>query len=109
MTLVIVRFQVEGFHCWPAAPENRSYLRERHRHLFHVEARVEVTHDDREIEIHDLRDFCLMHFPSGELGSLSCENLATILMLEIRNAFPDRVIQVEVLEDGENGAFVQNF
>jgi len=53
---VVVRHQVEGFHHWPDAPHHRSYLAVRHRHLFYLEVAVQVAHQDREIEFHDLRD-----------------------------------------------------
>jgi hypothetical protein len=103
-TFVTVRYQVEGFHCWPDAPEHLAYLRARHRHLFHVEAKVEVFADDREIEFHDLLRFCKAHFAGGELGSWSCERMASHLADNITARFPGRAVTVSVFEDGEVGA-----
>jgi hypothetical protein len=55
-TSITVRFTAPGFHQWPAAPQRRAYLRERHRHLFHVAVTIPVLHADREVEFHDLQD-----------------------------------------------------
>jgi len=46
-----IKTQFEGLHRWPKAPVPDDYLRSPHRHLFVVEADIEVFHDDREIEI----------------------------------------------------------
>lgn len=73
---IVVRFVAEGWHCWPAAPEHRSYLASRHRHLFHVEVRLPVVHEEREVEFHDLLDAAKVDFGSGEFGAASCETLA---------------------------------
>jgi len=110
MNLICVRFQREGFHKWDNAPDNRAYLRETHRHVFHVEAQVEVHTDEREIEFHDLLCFCKQKFPQGHRGNLggqSCETLARKLVEEIREAYPKRMVKVSVFEDGEVGAIVR--
>jgi hypothetical protein len=51
-TSAIVRFQVPGFHCWQGATGDRAYLADRHRHLFHVEAKISIFQNDREVEFH---------------------------------------------------------
>lgn len=106
MLMAIVRFSVEGWHYWPEAHENRRYLRNSHRHVFEVEAQIELRHAEREIEFHDFLMFCKLHFPTGDLGPKSCETLATDLAKEITRTFPGRVVRVTVMEDGENGASV---
>lgn len=105
-TEVIVRFTREGFHCWPDAPPHRAYLAERHRHLFHIEVALEVFEHDREIEFHDLLDFCRQQFPGGEMGSASCEQMAKRLAENITRRFSGRRVSVGVFEDGEVGARV---
>lgn len=100
----VVRFTREGRHCWPKAPEHRAYLATSHRHLFSVEARVEVAHDERDIEYHDLLDFCREHFPGGDLSAQSCETMSRKLAQKITAQFPDRAVHVSVFEDGEVGA-----
>jgi len=50
-TDVIVKLQVEGLHNWPAAREvfpEVGFLSDLHRHMFHIEAKKEVFHDDRD-------------------------------------------------------------
>lgn len=111
-TSVIVRFTFEAIHHWPEAPHNMQwYLRYPHRHLFHVEAKKEVTHDDRQIEFIELcnrmRSFCQTSFGPVSHGGvvkplvLSCEMIARVLLehFELKTC--------EVTEDGENGAEVE--
>ena len=105
LSTIFVRFQVPGFHHWPEPTSERAYLGQRHRHLFHVEVRMEVGHDDREVEFHDLLDFARAQFPGGELGGQSCEMMARQLGKEIARRF-GRAIEVTVSEDGEVGAVV---
>ena len=45
-----VKFEVIGFHCYPDAPEQVAYLRERHRHKFGFTVSMPVTHNEREVE-----------------------------------------------------------
>ena len=100
---VQVRFVVEGFHHWPEAPPHRAYLAARHRHLFHVEVGVAVTQEDRQIEFHDLRDWCVQHFPPGDYGAQSCERLARGLLTALEVPCPGCARWVSVWEDGECG------
>ncbi len=104
--VAVVRFTSPGFHHWPGATGQRAYLSQPHRHLFHVEARIEVYHDDREIEFHDFLEFCRLNFPSGNLGARSCETLARNLAGAISTTYQDRTVSVSVFEDGEVGAVV---
>lgn len=108
--LVVARFTFEGFHCWPTAPDEVAFLRDRHRHVFHVRAWAPVKHEDRDIEFillgRELRQWCLSQrnreiAGDAEVTSWSCETWCRKLI----EAFP-YLRQVEVLEDGENGAVV---
>ena len=52
-TYVIVRLQVDGVHNFPAAMQlfpEVGFLADIHRHIFHIEAKVEVFHDNRDKE-----------------------------------------------------------
>lgn len=105
-TVVIAKVQVEGLHRWPEAFDAVAFLRETHRHVFHIEARAKVQHHDRDIEIIDLgrRIRTYLHDRYGdpmELGAMSCEMLAA----ELVEVFA--LHTCTVLEDGENGAEVQ--
>lgn len=97
--------RLPGFHHWPDAPLHRSYLAQRHRHLFHIRATVRVTHDDRDVEFHDLADAIRAWWgpEDRECVSRSCEALAR----ELAGHLLERgmtVTQVDVSEDGETGA-----
>lgn len=107
-TTAIVRFSVPGFHCWEGATGDRAYLADRHRHLFHVEAKIQVWHSDRELEYHDFLDFCRAHFPGGEMGGQSCEMMAENLIETIQARYPGRSMTVSVFEDGEVGAEINS-
>lgn len=114
LTEVFVRFQVEGWHNWPDAPERRAYLRNPHRHMFFYEVRVNINGlgDDRGLEFHDLLDYCKTQTKGGNLGANSCEMLARALAEEIQAwlhdemDLGDRIVEVTVSEDNECGATV---
>lgn len=106
---VWVTFQQYGFHSYPAADVDVYYLRDTHRHIFKYKVTVSVTHDDREIEFHQLLNFCLNQF--SDLGTLqlnykSCEMLAQDLLGVLQTKYGNRHYEVEVSEDGECGAIV---
>src|SRR6516165_9572423 len=102
MTFAIVRFTVPGLHRWPDAPTHRQYLANQHRHVFHVECGIEVRHNDRELEFHDLLDAAEHDFVLQ--GDMSCEMAARGLIHNLQQRFPRRSIYAEVFEDGECGA-----
>lgn len=105
---IFVRTRREGQHRWPQAPEHREYLRSAHRHLFHIEVSTWVTHDDREIEFHDLLDQVNAYWtelPMKDGLPMSCEMMARMLG-ELLVAKYKRSFQVSVSEDGECGASV---
>lgn len=99
---VLATLQLEGFHRWESAPDAVSFLRERHRHLFHMELLAPVMHADRDVEIIDLRrraiDLLTGRFGEPcEFGTLSCEHIAEFLLVRLH------LSRCTVLEDGENG------
>jgi hypothetical protein len=108
---IFVRFTFAGFHRWAGAPPQRSYLADRHRHLFHVEVRMQVGHDDREVEFHDVIDRARAIFEyelstNGNFGCHSCEMLARELGGRLARLY-QRHITTIVSEDGECGAQVE--
>lgn len=110
---IVVTLQVEGIHSWPECnlPEVK-YLKDPHRHIFHIKAIKEVNHNEREIEIIKFKglinDWLTGNFgfyntsTAIDFGANSCETIAEILVDEFK------LLSCEVLEDGENGAVVQN-
>ncbi|MGH3770366.1 MAG: hypothetical protein ACRDRW_03035 [Pseudonocardiaceae bacterium] len=123
-SFIRVKTQFEGLHHWPDAPELEGYLRSPHRHLFVIEADIEVFHDNREIEINASARWLDMMIPSFaapspaapqstvevgplNLGSQSCEQLTTRITEAILDRHGrHRSLRCAVLEDGILGAGV---
>lgn len=126
MKTITVKTSYEGVHCWPEAPDEVSFLREPHRHMFVVSAEVEVTGSDREIEFIMLKRHIdkWLHIQMDadsnvwQMGRLSCEQVAEMVLDVVHEYCGDimvdeqtvkvRGISVTVSEDGENGASVSN-
>lgn len=106
---VWVTFDRVGFHCYPDAPEEVAYLRDRHRHVFKFKVEVSVTHAERDIEFHMLKNFLEKQYPVTECGGKSCETMALEVLNLIEENYPNRRASVEVSEDGECGAVVFNY
>lgn len=105
-----VTFQKAGFHYYPAAAietslSDVSYLGNKHRHLFKFKVTLSVTHNDRDVEFHQLLNFCESLFESGsvDIDSKSVEMLADDLYRHLIVRYPGRDIEIEVSEDGECG------
>lgn len=109
---VFCNLTVEGFHCWPEAPEFPAtsavgFLKYRHRHVFHIHAE-KVIDSDRQVEFiilkREIGDYLRSHYGNGgnvlEFGTMSCEAIA----IELSDAFELSVCSVS--EDGENGSVV---
>jgi hypothetical protein len=109
-TYVIVRLQLDGEHNFPAAKElfpEVAFLAHPHRHMFHIEAKREVFHDDRDVEFimfkRDIQDYLKQMYYKPErrmhiFGAMSCE----MICKDIMNQFQCK--SVTVWEDLENGA-----
>jgi hypothetical protein len=105
---IIIKTQFEGIHSWPDCPiKEVSFLKTPHRHIFYVTLVKEVSHNERDIEIIQLKrrlDYYISNIlltPDKELGTLSCESIAENLLLMFK------AFSVEILEDNENGAKIQ--
>ena len=110
---IFVTTQFEGLHRWKDAPAEVAFLREYHRHMFHVRFEVEVTEEDREIEFillkRELNDLIRVLFGGAELDD-SCETIARRIldfMTREYHSCAGRACVCEVCEDGENGAIVE--
>ena len=109
---IFVTTQFAGLHRWKDAPEEVSFLREYHRHMFHVRFEVEVSEEDREIEFillkKELNRLVEILFVGTKLDA-SCETIARRIcdfMTRERRQCAGRACTCEVSEDGENGAIV---
>lgn len=110
---IFVTTQFEGLHRWKDAPEEVSFLREYHRHMFHVRFEAEVTKEDRDIEFillkRELNSLVETLFVGVKLDN-SCEMIAKRIcdfMTRERHLCAGRAARCEVSEDGENGAIVE--
>jgi hypothetical protein len=109
-TTIWVKFTKPGIHCYPNAPDEVSYLRSPHRHLFYFKVSISVFHDDREIEFHMFLNRLKALYETSilQLDHKSCEMIATELLEQILKMYDCRLRQVvvEVSEDDECGAVV---
>lgn len=101
-TNIIINLAVEGIHQWNECPfEDVSFLKNPHRHIFHICCKKEVSHLDRDIEIIRFKRKILTFLKdryNGFFGPMSCEMIAATLIEKFN------LIYCSVLEDGENGA-----
>jgi uncharacterized protein YqgQ len=111
-TQIRVSFQKEGIHKYPAAKDLKGveFLQYPHRHMFHFYVQLEVFHDDREVEFILFKREIEGLFEKGVMQAdyMSCEMMANQLLDYIEVNYPNRICQVEVYEDDENGAIVNN-
>lgn len=100
---VITYNTIQGFHNYPDAPNFCRYLRNRHRHIFHIECKFEVEHNNREIEFNEMQNqietFLKKQFGEiCEFGAMSCEDIAETILLKFG------CNEVKVLEDNYGGS-----
>jgi hypothetical protein len=115
-----VTFQKEGIHCYPAAATDPalatgdeydvSFLGTPHRHIFHFRVSIDVFHNDRDIEFIQFKRWLLSLYNGQnsvlELNYKSCEMIADDLYSQIAARYPNRVVIIDVSEDGENGCVI---
>tara|TARA_Y100000004_G_scaffold40238_1_gene43514 strand:- start:1455 stop:1841 length:387 start_codon:yes stop_codon:yes gene_type:complete len=115
-----VSFQKEGVHKFPGADTNPKYatgnwddvsfLGYPHRHIFHFYVTLSVTHNDRDVEFIQFKRELERLFTKNvlHLDYQSCEMIAENLINYIEEHYPNRGVRVEVYEDDENGAILDN-
>lgn len=102
---IVVKFEFEGYHKWSECDiPDVSFLKYKHRHIFHVTVQKKVNHNERDIEIIMLKREMINYIGKQpvDLGDSSCETIAEMLI----NKF--NLDSCVVLEDGENGAHLVN-
>lgn len=116
--MIFVTFQKEGIHMYPAAATDPklktgdeydvSFLGTPHRHIFHFNVSIEVTHNDRDIEFIQFKRWLEFMYSDGTLilNHKSCEMIADDLYDAIASKYPNREIIITVSEDNENGATI---
>ena len=87
-----------------------SFLGYPHRHKFYFYVTVGVEHNDRDIEfIQFQRELERLYGNDKlQLDHRSCEMIAEELINYIEEHYPNRPVRVEVYEDDENGAILDN-
>ena len=108
---IYVTTQFEGVHRYKDAPDEVSFLRDYHRHIFKVKLAIEVMHNERDIEF-----IMLKHKLELYLGAnydnlcfeKSCEAIAEDIVGVFGEMYSNRKIKCEVSEDGENGAILES-
>ena len=117
--MIWVTFRKEGIHKYPAAATDPalatgdrydvSFLGYPHRHIFHFTVAIEVEHSDRAIEFIQFKRWLEDLYQDGtlQLDYKSCEMIAEDLYEQIATKYPDRDIDIDVSEDGENGAHME--
>jgi hypothetical protein len=117
--MIWVKFSREGIHRYLAAATDPklatgdefdvSYLAYPHRHIFHFQVWISVTHSNRDIEFIQFKRWLesLYTEKTLELDSRSCEMIADELYLQISERYPRREVWIEVSEDNENGALLK--
>ncbi len=110
-TSIIVKFDLEGSHCWPDAPNQYADLRSKHGHIFHFEAQIPIT-TSRQLEFLEIRRILMMVIVNSyglepcNFGDMSCEDLANVVIAYISHLYNCGAI-VRVFEDAFVGAEVR--
>ena len=111
-----VKNSIVMLHHYPDAPEVVSFLKHPHRHNFIAHTKVQVNPEaDRDIEFFMLQmeiDKWLATFKLKFDGkTFSCEEIAKFILRHVRENITkdERYISVEVSEDGENSAIMEEY
>lgn len=110
MISVWIKFQSERVHSWPDAPPDvlHVYLRQPHRHLFHIRVEARTTDPRRQVSFERLRYESKRAWEESipAISFLSCEEMA----MKLGQALLDRtrgqdidLFRIDVSEDGESG------
>jgi hypothetical protein len=109
-----VTFQKAGFHKYVSAESDPmladvSYLGNRHRHLFKFNVQIEIFHSDRELEFHQVLNYCESLFATQtiDIDFKSVEMLADDLYVQLASKYPGRNIKINISEDGECGCAIE--
>ena len=116
---IYVKFQREGIHKYPAAltdpklatggADDVSFLGYPHRHMFHFNVRLEIFHDDRDVEFIQFKRELEGLYNQGimQLDYKSCEMMAQDLAKYIQTKYSGRDLIIDISEDGENGCVIE--
>ena len=116
MIRAIVYAEIIGYHNYPGAPDDMSFLRDSHRHVFVF--RIHMAEEDAnrgEVEIFEatrnvkaaVSQLFSLRYGSDEyeFGTNSCEQIAQRVGLYLENNYGYQIASFEVLEDGQGGGY----
>lgn len=113
-TYIKVRTEFEGFHYYTGAGDidpRIKFLEHEHRHIFKVEVKISVTHNDRELEFFLVKWALSDFLKDGKMNHKSCEMIAGDILDNhlIPNYGANRYYEVVVSEDGESDGIIEYF
>lgn len=106
MLFAKITAQFEGIHYWKDAKGDESFLKNPHRHIFHIIVYIEQFHNDRDIEYIAFKRW-LNKNASKKIDYKSCEMIAEDLARKIKRKYGNRKLKIEVTEDNENGCILE--
>lgn len=110
-TFIKVRTEFEGFHFYPNASSidpRIAFLENEHRHMFKVEVKISVTHDDRELEFFLVKWALTDFLKESKMNQMSCEMIArNILDKHLITNYGERYYEIVVSEDGESDGILE--
>jgi hypothetical protein len=111
---IVIRTRFEATHMWTDCNiEEVNFLKNEHRHMFYVEVKLPVTHNNRQLEFLTIKsgidafieEELISYVGKGDghpsIGGKSCEDIAEAICEKFKASF------VSVFEDEENGAEVK--
>lgn len=111
-----VKTSFVGLHRWKDAPEDKviKFLRDLHRHQFHIQLLFAVTHEDRQLEFFEtelyVREIVNLLYGRDEiknLGNRSCETIGMDLYEHMTDPYRKSLQSIKVMEDEENFALLK--
>lgn len=111
-TFIKVRTEFEGFHFYPNAGNidpRIKFLENEHRHMFKVEVKISVTHDDRELEFFLVKWALTDFLKESKMNHKSCEMIARDILNEhlLPTYGESRYYEIVVSEDGESDGILE--
>lgn len=104
----VISTSFEGIHQYPDAPNDVSFLKYPHRHIFHVKISIEQFHNDRDVEFILFKRFINKVIANKKFPkSVSCEMMSDFIFKKILKKYPDRRTRIEISEDLENGSLIE--
>ena len=109
-TFIKVRTQFEGWHHYPNASqidERIAFLEVNHRHMFQVEAKISVTHLDRELEFFLVKWDLEKFLSESQMNHKSCEMIGMDILEHLKAKYGEREYEITVSEDGESDGIIE--